>query len=286
MTKISTQPKVQLRAPTRQSGKAGEGPKDKKGIGARDVVALGGAAVAGTAGALYGGVEGLVKGTIKNYPEQIGEGARMGNKVLGTVGKVAGGVTATAMTGLYTLASPVAAVLGGPVGLAVGTGIGSVKNAGVALTRANEFGSAGVQKGGEALGVAGKIIGGAAGWVVGLLKGGGEAVIKGAKQEGVQLGKQGAKGGWEMLKSVPKVAKQTYASEIKGGARIFGAGGSAIGGTVGTLTASGTTVIDGLAGSVRRGGQWANTVGGYILGEPSPGEPQRPASAERNQPEN
>ena len=257
--------------------------KDKKGIGARDVVALGGAAVAGTAGAVYGGVEGLVKGSVKNYPEQIGGGARMGNKILGTVGKVAGGVTATLMTGLYALASPVAAVLGGPVGMVAGTGLGTMKNAGIALTRANEVGSAGGKRGEESLGVAGKMVGGAAGWVLGLLKGGGEAVVKGAKEDGLELGKRGATGGWEMLKSVPKVAKETYKSEISGGARIFGAGGTALGGTIGTLSATGTTVIDGLAGSVKRGGQWGSSVGGYILGEPKLGTPQRPASGDKHQ---
>jgi hypothetical protein len=282
-SKISPQTRVKQQTPTRKPGQNGDGAKDKKGIGARDVVALGGAAVAGTAGVVYGGVEGLVKGTVKNYPQQIKGGARTGKKVLGTVGKVAGGVTGTLMTGAYTLASPVAAVLGGPVGFVVGTGVGSLKNAGVALTRANEFGSAGVEKGGASLGVAGKIIGGAAGWTLGLLKGGLEAVYKGGKEDGVGLAKHGAKGGWEMLKAVPTVAKETYKSEMDAGARIFGVGGTAIGGTIGTLTATGTTVVDGLAGSAKRGGQWGNTVGGFILGEPDLGKPQRPTSAEKTQ---
>ena len=113
-TKISSHSKPQKYAPSRGGAKT-PGTKTKNGIGARDLVALGGATVAGGAGLVYGGVEGLVKGTVKNYPEQISGGAKIGQKVLGAVGKVAGGVTATLLTGLYTAAAPVATVLGGPV---------------------------------------------------------------------------------------------------------------------------------------------------------------------------
>lgn len=279
-SKLSSRTHIRKQTPTATAPKTGPAVQDKKGIGARDVVALGGAAVAGTAGAVYGGVEGLVKGTAKNYTSQISGGASIGKKVLSPVGKVAGGVTATLMTGLYALASPVATVVGGPIGFVTGTAIGSVKNSGTALTRANEFASAGYQSGKN---VATKMISGAGGWVLGLLKGAGEAVVTGATNDGVSLAKQGVKGGWEMMKSVPKVAVETYKSEIAGGDRIFGFGGQLAGGTIGTITATGTTVVDGLAGSVKRGGQWGSTVGGYILGEPNLGKPQRPASGETHQ---
>ena len=278
-TKISSHSKPQKYAPSRGGAKT-PGTKTKNGIGARDLVALGGATVAGGAGLVYGGVEGLVKGTVKNYPEQISGGAKIGQKVLGAVGKVAGGVTATLLTGLYTAAAPVATVLGGPVGFVVGTGVGSLKNAGTSLTRANEFASAGYQ---GAKSTAGKLVGGAAGWVLGLVKGGGEAVYKGAVGDGATLAKQGAKGGWEMLKAVPKVAVETYKSEIEAGGRVFGAGGTLLGGGIGTLTATGTTLYDGLATSAKRGGQWGNTAGGYILGEPALGKPQNPAGGEHFQ---
>ena len=277
-SKISSQAKTRQYAPSKGSAKPSTSTaQSKRGIGARDLVALGGATVAGGAGLVYGGVEGLVKGTVKNYPEQISGGAQIGKKVLGAVGKVAGGLTATLMTGLYTAAAPVATVLGGPVGFVVGTGVGSVKNAGTSLTRANEFASAGYQ---GAKSTAGKIVGGAAGWVVGLVKGGGEAVYKGAVEDGASLAKQGVKGGWEMLKAVPKVAVDTYKSEMEAGGRVFGVGGTILGGSVGTLTATGTTLYDGLATSAKRGGQWGNTVGGYILGEPDLGKPQKPAGGE------
>ncbi len=278
-SKISSHTKTQQYAPSRGSAKT-TGSKAKSGIGARDLVALGGATVAGGAGLVYGGMEGLVKGTVKNYPQQISGGAKIGKKVLGGVGKVAGGLTATLGTALYAAAAPVATVLGGPVGFVVGTGVGSLKNAGTSLTRANEFATAGYQ---GAKSTAGKLVGGAAGWVLGLVKGGGEAVYKGAVEDGASLAKQGVQGGWEMLKSVPKVAVETYKSEIEAGGRIFGAGGTLLGGSIGTVTATGTTLYDGLATSAKRGGQWGNSAGGYILGEPDLGKPQKPAGGDRFQ---
>lgn len=267
---ISNSPNIKLSsppqsAPPSQAPGQPEPPAEKSTI-VRDVVAVGAGAVAGVAGGIYGLGEGLIKGAVTNYPKHVSTGIDVGRKVLTPVGGATGALVAVGLTGAAAVGIPLLTALNSTAGFIGGTLVSGVENAAENISTGAKRGADFLSQKGEALGqvgaVVGKYVGGALGGVAGAVA----SFVKGVP-DGWSAAKQEFVVGKEQLAGLPNFAKETFNAAYTGGREFAGSVGAATGGTIGVFSGTGATLVDGMANSVQRGAQWADSTASYIRGE-------------------
>ena len=264
---ISKNPRI-APSPTKPQKPAPQKEQSKNGSVLRDLVSIGGTAAAGAAGGVYGLGEGSINGAKANYQKHIKRGAKIGRAALtpvgGALGAIATGLTAT----VAAIGAPVAAVLATGLGFVGGTAVSALGQVPSSVSQTASAGAKAGARGGRALGAVGAALGTVVGGSIGAVGGLFVALGKGLPK-GLKTAKQGASVGGKLVSGVPQFTKNTWNIAYPAGRASAGGLGAAIGGATGAVTATGETIVDGLAGAVKRGSQWGQGTSDYFRGDSS-----------------
>ena len=251
-----------------------EGGKDSSFL--RDVAAIGAGAGAGLAGGIYGLGEGLIKNGIENFPTHVSGGAKIGQKITTPVGGALGALATGVIVGAAAIVTPVAAVLSTAVGALGGTLVSALQHSPSAVVETAKKGAEIGARTGQGLGKVGETVGKYVGGAIGGIAGLGVALGRGIPA-GLEIGKEQAKLGLDSMKALPTMAKETWNVAYPGGRKIAGSVGQLAGASTGLVTASGETLVEGMANSVKRGAQWGKAASDFVAGNKAEKPPEEKA---------